>query len=98
MATGTMQKPRGKSKVIHYPIENISVGTTWGSIFYRTLAIPISVSGTIKGALVSFVSDNGQMAVVSLASITNSTATILFVRGEASSGLYGTVTLEVFYE
>lgn len=97
MATGTIIKTR-KSKVIHYPIENISVGTAWGSIFYRTLPISISVSGTIKGALVSFVGANGDLATVSLASITNSIATILFVRGASSSGLNGTVTLEVFYE
>lgn len=97
MATGTIMKTR-KSKVIHYPIENISVSSPWGSIFYRTLAIPISVSGTIKGALVSFDCSNGDIAIVSLASITNSIATLLFVRGSTSSGLNGTVTLEVFYE
>lgn len=96
MATGTITKTR-KSKVIHYPLNNISVSTTWGSLYMRTLSIPISVSGTITGALVSY-KGRSDSAMVSIDSLSNTVANILLVRGTSSPGLNGTITLEVFYE
>ena len=96
MATGTIMKTR-KSKIYHQTVTNKAINTAWGSGMYiSTVSIPISISGTVLGALVSF-RGNGNSAIASLDSVTTQNASVLLARGNSAS-VSGTITLEVFYE
>lgn len=95
MATGTIIKTR-KSKVYHQTVTNKSISTSWGSVYIATVSIPISIDGTISGALVTF-RGGGNSAIASLDSVTTQNASVLLMRGNSAS-VSGTITLEVFYE
>ena len=95
MATGTIIKTR-KSKIYHQTVTNKSISTSWGSVYIATVSIPISIGGTISGALVTF-RGSGSSAIASLDSVTAQNASVLLMRGNSGS-VSGTITLEVFYE
>ena len=96
MATGTIIKTR-KSLIYHYPINNVSISTSWGSSYSGSVNIPISIPGTIKGALVTYHSTGNQSALTSIDSISTNNCRVIMFRGNSGSAT-GVITLEVFYE